>query len=128
MLEAFKGYTRLSELLALPYKEGGRSPEGVDCYGLAMAAAQILGYELPEIDYERLSELRPLFPLRIVAKPHRGCIAEISGSRYGIAHCGIYINAREVIHATENRGVRVDRADWLGVEAFYEITKRIADS
>ena len=128
MLAAFKGYTKLSSLLSLPYKAGGRSPEGVDCYGLSMAAAQILGYDLPEIDYERLSELRPLFPFRIVAKPHRGCFAEIRATKDKPPHCGIYISSREVIHASENHGVRVDRADWLGVEAFYEITKRIDDN
>ena len=128
MLEAFKGYTRLSELLTLPYKTGGRTPEGIDCYGLAMVAAGILGYELPEIDYERLSQLRPLFPFRIVAHPHRGCFAEIRATRDKPPHCGIYISSREVIHASENHGVRVDRADWLGVEAFYEITRRTANS
>lgn len=110
----FKTYT---ELLGVPYKLGGRDGDGMDCYGMAMAAARIAGYDLPDFDYERLSALRPLFPFRRAAKPFEGCFAEIRKP----LHCGIYVNRRDIIHICEKHGARIDRADWLGVEAFYEI-------
>lgn len=121
-------FTRPEQFLGVPYKAGGRDERGLDCYGLAMAVARMWGLELPEFDYEALSGLRPTFPFRRVERGHKGCFVELratgcAAQAEGVPHCGMFVNGNEIIHATLNHGVRIDRAEYLGVEAIYEIKK-----
>ena len=101
----------LVDLIGIKYAEGGRDPSnGLDCWGLvriacqrygrdlpmdpavAMATADVLGYELPDNACLELGDL-----------------LELDGPPGADLHVGFVINEFYMLHATRERGVCVDR-------------------
>lgn len=105
------------ELLGIPYVNGGRSLEGLDCYGLVRLLKQRQGIDIPDYlspDDRRLvtaifrSELRLWSP----CEPGYGTIPLFRVP--GMFHCGFMLNDNDFIHTWEHSGgVCIEQlSDW----------------
>ena len=116
-----------SDLIGIPYKDGGRDRNGADCYGIAIMAAERAGYALPDVAYTShdlglSEEYAPTLPVHRIDAPREGAIIEMETG--GELHIGIAINGKEFIHATR-LGSRINRIGAIKVRAYYGIDKRI---
>lgn len=111
----------LKRYLAVPYKSGGRSWDGADCWGLVcLLYANELGVALPLYDgidalkhelvsphieaAQRSSEWASV-PLSETA-PFDVVLARITGHPW---HLGVLLEDRQFIHSLPSRGVTIDR-------------------
>ena len=113
------GFNWLNRYVGIPYKPGGRTREGVDCYGLlVLLFANEYGINLPDWnrDWQNLrtrgdhidavmhtGQWSPL------EEPRDGCIAVVAGRRAPY-HLGLYFGGG-VIHAREETGVLFQMLD-----------------
>ena len=118
----------LSDLIGTPYKEHGRNKDGVDCYGLAIAALERYGYRLDDVVYDNhdvslADKYKPTLNVEPLTEPQEGAIIEMTAEN-GNLHIGVCVNKKEFIHATKN-GVRINRIGCLPVRGFYGCTVHI---
>lgn len=106
-------------LVGIPYKEKGRSREGVDCLGLNLMVSEMLGYEVPDWLYTDETANRDKEAVRLGKEglravrldvPVEGCYIEFSCiDRF---HTGVYIGDGKFIHASKADGmVVIERLD-----------------
>lgn len=110
-----------AELVGIPYKDGGRDREGLDCYGLVLLFMRELGIELPDWEYER--DWAKQGGNLLIENYHE--YAEQIGRAYmvpgdvimfenhpGVAnHLGVFLGAGKFIHVVEKAGVVIMRVN-----------------
>lgn len=108
-----------AEMVGIPYLDGGRDREGLDCYGLVLLFMKELGIDLPDWDYER--DWAKQGGNLLIENYHEH--AEQIGRVYmapgdlimfenhpGVAnHLGIFLGSGKFIHVVENAGVVIMR-------------------
>ncbi|GMV26939.1 MAG: hypothetical protein AMXMBFR58_29700 [Phycisphaerae bacterium] len=99
-------------LLNIPYRDGGRGHDGVDCYGLVRLALQRVGVNLPsepvnltsgQAFFNAIEPDKRVFPgdLLILNRP-------------GVpTHAAIVVDGTMALHATAESNSRLDRVDLL---------------
>lgn len=114
----------ISDLIGIPYKENGRTVEGLDCYGLAIEVEKRLGKNLIDVCYdnhniELSNEYAPLLNIRKIVNVYPGALLEMHiGSEL---HIGVALNDKLMIHATRNQGVRISQINAYPITNIYEV-------
>lgn len=108
-----------ASLVGIPYKDGGRDREGVDCYGLTILFMRELGMELPDWDYERdwarhggnlLIENYCEYATEIKRHELEPGDVIMFENHPGVAnHLGVYIGAGKFLHVMEFAAVVIMR-------------------
>lgn len=106
--DAGQAAVRLAEeFIGAPYRNGGTTPDGVDCSGLTFAVYRRIGVKLP-----RTSGAQARAGTHIDRNDLRAGDLVFFGGGSGVNHVGIYADDGEFIHAsTRSRSVRFDRLD-----------------
>jgi probable lipoprotein NlpC len=118
------------DLLAVPWKQGGRSLSGLDCYGLVKELFSRLGRDLPEIDPtpEAVADLDGLIiPACLelgekIDNPEAYCVVVFAMHPPWVSHMGVVLPENKFIHALRRRTVQVNRLNdpyWQGKIAGY---------
>jgi cell wall-associated NlpC family hydrolase len=110
----------LEPFIGVPYRPHGRGSSGMDCYGLILAIAGLLGKPLPDVWYEghdlSLMSLASAMNVKKLDKPEPGCILEME--HRGRLHLGYAIDKERMIHATLC-GVCVDPIGTIKIRGYY---------
>lgn len=120
----------MTEYIGIPYKVGGRSREGIDCYGLVrLILNEQFGKDLPLLSSirgsgpESIEEGRPLIPARKVDSPQNGDIVAIK-LKGKLGHLGVFWNGY-VVHILARDYSVVERVDGIRmkgrIEGFYRV-------
>lgn len=107
------------DLIGVPFEDGGRSINGLDCWGLAKILYGRMGIEIPEytISSERTHDVAVAMKYEFSTKwkrletPKKGCLVAIRLQETEWAnHCGIVLDHGYFIHAyCYETGVVIDR-------------------
>jgi len=123
-----------SDLIGIPFKDGGRSIDGLDCYGLVMEVYRRKGINLPEYYAPALDESAvstqieaakalPIWQKAEAANPPLLAVMAIKFNSIHCNHTGVYIGNGFFIHTRERIGVNIDRISspaWRRrIEGFY---------
>lgn len=113
----------VADLIGVPYKDGGRDMNGMDCYGLLLEVFRRHGMFLPDIRYEDHSlelsnRYAPTLPLRKFSGPPKE-LTVLEMNCGGELHVGVCVSRREFIHATR-LGVRISPVGLYPVRGMYE--------
>lgn len=116
--------TDFSDMIGVPYKEGGRDLTGFDCYGLTIFAARRRGKKLRDINErshapELVQEYAPTMNVEKISGPEKDAVIEM---RYGNElHIGFCLDDKTFLHTTKTQGVRISRIGVIPVINFYRI-------
>ncbi len=123
---------KYEDLLAVPWKRGGRSAEGLDCYGLVKELYARLGRDLPEIeetpDTEAVEAIDKLWTAGYIdigekiENPEPYCVVVFCIRPPWVSHMGVVLTENRFIHILRKRTVQVDRLNhpyWKGKIAGY---------
>lgn len=109
----------LTDLIGIPFVDGGRDTAGLDCFGLAMEVFRRYGIELP--DYRI-----PAFDSNAIFSQYQAVKSnyiEVSGElpipcliflRFNSTvgnHVGVFLGNGKFIHARQKTGVCIERLD-----------------
>lgn len=115
----------LSDLIGVPYKEHGRDLNGLDCYGLAIIAVDILtGKKLNDVWYDESHDpalaalLSPTLNVKKTSEIKAGNLLEMTFNDR--LHIGVILNKNEFIHATKN-GVKISHLRNAPIVNIYEV-------
>lgn len=107
------------DLIGIPFVDGGRTKDGLDCWGLAMILLRRQGYLVEDYpigatDVEKiaaaLKDESKRGEYRKLDGPEPGCIVLLRLSMDVWAnHVGIYLGGEKFIHAYVKTGVVIDR-------------------
>lgn len=116
--------TDFSKMIGTPYKDGGRTLDGLDCYGVVLMAAKQRGKYLRDVRYENHAielsqELAPTLNVEKIDRPEKDAIIEMIVGRE--IHVGFCIDEKTFLHATKNQGVRISRIGSLPIKNIYRI-------
>ena len=110
-----------TDLLKVPFKDGGRDMDGLDCYGLAIEVFKRYGISLPDykiscMDFVGIdSEITNQKQYWIKCDPTNLPVPCIVVMRIGKGalcnHCGVYIGNGRFIHTLLRTGVHISRLD-----------------
>ena len=113
------------DLLNIPYKEGGRDSNGIDCYGLVLECCKRNGKELNNILENKtsllekdLSKYRASFNVKEIEMPEEGCIVQCT--YFDEIHIGFMIDKN--LHPRYKAWVRVSPVIALK-QKYYEVIK-----
>lgn len=120
---------RYDDLLSVPFLKGGRTREGMDCYGVCIEMCRRCGKTLPDIAtggriYDtNIPDRDDLFSdyVRQADGPKARRLVEYLNSS-GEIHVGFMLTDSLYIHATEG-GVRVTPLIAVRNPKFYEVTR-----
>ena len=98
----------INSLIGIPYVKGGRSLDGIDCWGLVMEVYRRMGRSVPDFDSSFMSRPDTIRRIRDgealianeIEEPEQWCI--VSDSVKG--HVGLWLNG-SLLHAAERVGV-----------------------
>ena len=112
---------QINDLIGVPYRDHGRSLDGMDCYGLAIEVLRRYGYELRDVlynthDLELSAENIPTLNVTPLNKAREGAILEMEFNNE--IHVGVCINDREFIHMTRT-GCRINRIGSIKIRGIY---------
>lgn len=113
-----------SDMIGVPYKDGGRDLKGMDCYGAVLEAARRRGKPLRDVCYtnhapELADENAPTLNVEKINAPEKDALIEMIFN--GELHIGFCIDEKTFLHATKNQGVRISRIGAIPVRNFYRI-------
>ncbi len=114
----------VSDLIGVPYKDNGRTLEGLDCYGLAIEVERRFGKELRDAvydnyDIELSQKWAPLLNVRPVDFIKAGALLEIHIKDR--IHIAVALDSVRMIHATVNQGVRISKIAAYKIAGIYEV-------
>jgi cell wall-associated NlpC family hydrolase len=108
-------------MLGVPYSFGGTEPDGFDCSGLVVYAANSVGINLPRTAREQMSKGIPVARDQLTA----GDLVFMRLKRRQL-HVGIAVDATHFIHAPSRGGrVRIDSLDAKPYSRAYQSARRI---
>ena len=111
----------INDLIGVPYKDHGRSKDGMDCYGLAIEVLRRYGYKLDDVYYENhdltlCEENLPTLNVSPIDQVCEGAILEMQYEDY--IHIGVCISRKEFIHMTRT-GCRINHIGSLPIRGIY---------
>ena len=111
----------INDLIGVPYKDHGRSLDGMDCYGLAIEVMRRYGYKLDDVIYEDHSleladENAPTLNVTPIDQPREGALIEMQYNNE--LHIGVCINKKEFIHMTRT-GCRINHIGSIPIRGLY---------
>lgn len=114
----------VSDLIGIPYKDGGRDKTGYDCYGLCIEVEKRLGRTLEDVIYENHDEALankyvPTLNLHKTDFIKEGALLEME--RNGELHIAVALDERTMIHATTNQGVKISPVYTKMLRNIYEV-------
>ena len=128
---------QVNDFIGIPFKNGGREPDGVDCYGLVrLILKERQSVDLPSLRYDDSfdcravsAELDSLFNrfggevyFEKVDKPSGGEVVILQHKGFP-GHCGLMLDELRFVHSLPGVGSVVSRLDdpvWKGKEeGFY---------
>jgi len=122
---------QIADLIGKPFVDGGRGPDGYDCWGLASEVYRRFGKELPDYkicceDAPRINQemetQRPAW-LKIEA-PTIPCLVVMKMGVAFINHVGVYIGEGKFMHTRDKIGAniaRIDDPNWRKrIEGYYK--------
>lgn len=100
-------------LIGIPFVDGGRDKEGMDCWGLAKECFRRQGISVKDYDISAMETVAIDHELKAnennwskIDAPVIGCLVLINISCQGWAnHVGIYVGDNKFLHAYANTGV-----------------------
>lgn len=104
-----------NDLIGKPFMDGGRGPDGFDCWGLVKEVYKRHGIELPDYTIsakacedisKQIKESRPDWEK--LDTPETPCLVLLKGDLYFVQHIGIHIGFRKFLHVS-SFGVCIDR-------------------
>lgn len=127
-----------SDLIGIPFRFGGRSRDGIDCWGLVIEVYRRLGIEVEDIDdYGALTPEVVAPELEAAVAPAWRQVVEpfepydvltfdtLDGG--AVTHCAVWVGAGRMLHAIEKLGVILTplsymRGRFLGAYRRAEVT------
>ena len=106
----------VSDLIGIPYKENGRTSEGLDCYGLGKKLSDAV-YE--NHDLELSQKWAPLLNVKKTDFIKAGSLIEIHVGN--TLHVAVALDGVCMIHATTNQGVRISKIAAYKIAGIYEV-------
>jgi len=105
------------KFVGIPFKDGGRDKNGVDCWGLVKLMYKELGIDLPEFYIGAMQTLKIENALKSneknwtkLSEPEAPCLVLINISCGVWAdHVGFYIGDGKFLHCYRHTGVCIDR-------------------
>lgn len=102
-----------SDLIGVPFVDGGRDASGLDCWGLAKECFFRQGIIVQDYDISAMATIAIDHELkanenvwRKIEEPVVGCLVLINASCNGFAnHVGIYVGDHKFLHAYAHTGV-----------------------
>jgi cell wall-associated NlpC family hydrolase len=102
-----------SDLIGIPFVDGGRDKNGMDCWGLAKECFKRQGIMVKDYDISAMATAKIDCELQVhetiwqkLPAPTLGCLVLINVSCQGFAnHVGVYVGNTKFIHAYANTGV-----------------------
>jgi len=109
------------KMLGWPFADGGRGPEGIDCFGVAQRLARAQGVELPDLEYDdafgqaagaALAENWWRHAIEIAREDldHGDILFFKMGAAGAVGHLGVYLGRGRFVHGSR-AGVRIERLD-----------------
>lgn len=118
------------DLIGVPYRDGGRTLDGLDCWGLVLEVFRRMGIMIPDVfsgqDQLAVRDLQAHQPAldwiaslfgdwRRVEVPTIGGAVAIGNVEGAAVHVGVIVEPFRMLHAMRHTGVvlsRVDHAPW----------------
>lgn len=98
--------TEIRDLIGADYESVGR------CWGLAALVCRRMGRELPETPAEALADPRALGVE--ISVPEACALVVMHNTLEDLAHVGVMLDRRYIVHATKELGVRLEELHRLG--------------
>ena len=113
----------INDLIGVPYKDHGRSLDGMDCYGLAIEVMRRYGYKLNDVEYnnhdlELADENAPTLNVTPIDQVREGAILEMQTNNE--LHIGVCISKKEFIHMTRT-GCRINQIGTIPIRGIYGV-------
>jgi cell wall-associated NlpC family hydrolase len=118
--------TELDALLATPYVSGGRTPAGVDCWGLALQVMYLCARPIPDLDVMHMDTKARH---KALGNPGEDWVCYCNGDTPPLNdtapllltlrldhpklyhHVGVHVGGNKIIHAQQDVGVSLEYAD-----------------
>lgn len=97
------------DMLAWPYRYGGRGATGIDCFGVAVEILRRAGIGIPDVSTTSAVEFSELWTQ--VSAPDT--LYDLVFIRKREGHVGIVVRMGQAISATDKQGVHLDRLTLL---------------
>lgn len=110
----------ICDLIGVPFVDGGRGPDGYDCWGLVREVYNRLGVELQDYKmscydaagfHERAEAERPRWMRHELKDAPVPAVVAIRLNSPNISHVGVYIGDGKFLHTREKTGVCIERMD-----------------
>lgn len=116
---------KYDDLLAVPYKEGGRDISGMDCYGYVIELCRRAGNPLNDIAWNSKNTsdfkyYRVKANVKEIARPHKGALVQCEYK--GLVHLAYLLDAHTVTHMTFT-GVKINTLEVLRNRKYFEVIK-----
>ena len=108
---------RYDDLVGTPFVDGGRSKEGIDCWGLAKEMFSRQGIKVNDYNISAMNSIKVSRELKgnepyweKLSAAQKGCLVLLRLDCQGWAnHVGVCIDENRFIHAYRRTGVVIDR-------------------
>lgn len=98
-------YTFIDEWMGVTYRYGGNDKEGIDCSHFAAKLMEsIYGWKMPPGSKSQYDLCDPLD----IAALKEGDLLFFNTSGKGISHVAVYLGNKRFVHASTQKGVRID--------------------